>query len=100
MNAYAINLDDPAQNPVARFANFASLLNILLPLALGVGALLFLAMMIIGGWTLLNGRGDPAAVKKAQAYFTYGIAGLVIMLGSVFIVRLIAQILSIGPLPF
>lgn len=71
-----------ARNPTA-------LVNALLPIALGAGGGLAFLLIIYGGFRLATSQGDPKAVQDAREIITGAIIGLLIMILSVFILRLV-----------
>ena len=99
MNVYAIDLSDKNINPVAKFSNFASLANLILPnLLIGAGVILFI-MFIMAGFTYMGSDGNPEKLKKAQMLLTFSVVGFALVLASFIIIRVIASIFRIT-LPF
>lgn len=96
---YAIDISDPTINPVAKFGNIGSILSIVLPLITIFSAVVVLIMFLMGGYSILTGGGDPAAIKKAQGIFTFAVLGLFLIIFSMFLVKLIASVLNV-PIPF
>ncbi len=84
----------------AKFGTFDILINILLPLALVVAALIFLVMLLRGAFTWLTAGADPKSVENAQKTIVFAIIGIVIAVSSFFVVKLIASILKVQNLPF
>ena len=66
---------------------FQRILNIAFTLA---GVVLFV-MLLVGGFGYLTSSGDPDKTKKAGATITSAIVGLVFLIGSWFILRLLSQ---------
>lgn len=97
---YAIDIADPAINPVAKFNDLASLLNIIIPFITIAGLLFALVMFFQGGFTILTGQGSPDAIKKGQSYFLWAGAGIIIIVSSMLLIKILAVILNVGPLPF
>lgn len=85
--AFEIN---PGTFPAAKFGTFANLVNLILPIALLTGAMLLLIMLFTGGFTWITAGSDPERIKKAQKTITFAIIGLVIVILSYVIVKLIA----------
>ncbi len=90
-----IDLSDPQQNPIAKFDSIATFLNVILPLATVVGAIVFLIMLLYGAFTFATAGGDPEKLKKAQKTFGFSIGGFVIMVFAYFFVKLLASVLHI-----
>lgn len=96
MNVYAVDISDPANNPIAKFANIGAILNIIIPLmTLGAG-LVFLAMLIVGSFNYLTSGGSPENIKKAQGTLFSAVLGLIIVICAYLIVKTIDTIFNIG----
>ena len=89
---YAIDLTDPNQNPIAHISTIGSVVNVILPIAYIGSAMLFLGMLIIGGFIYIQSEGNPEKLKKAQQLLMSAILGLAVVLGSYLLVKLIAVI--------
>ena len=81
---------DPNLQTVGDLVN--RVVQFLIPLA----AIILLIVFIWGGYDYMMSQGSPEKVKSAQAKITTGIIGLVILLISYAIVRLISSIFGIG----
>ncbi len=79
----------------ARFANIASLINIIIPFLLIALAVIFLVMLLLGAFTWITSGGTPENLKKAQKIFTFAVMGLVIVLLSFAAVRIINLLLGL-----
>lgn len=77
------------------FNNIGSLVNLLVPLAVTVAALIFLFMIFKAAFTMLSSQGDPEKIAEARNILTYGVIGLVIISLSFFIVKVIELVLGI-----
>lgn len=96
MDVYALDISDPAKNPLAKFANIASLLNLFIPILIIGAAFLLLIMLLYGGFTWITAGGTPENLAKAQKIMTYAILGLVIVVLSFLFVKLISIIFNIA----
>ncbi|OGK14284.1 hypothetical protein A3C98_04695 [Candidatus Roizmanbacteria bacterium RIFCSPHIGHO2_02_FULL_37_15] len=96
MNVYALDLSDPTQNPLAKFANIASLMNIFLPILIIGAAFLLLVMLLSGGFIMLTAGGSPEKMEKAKKTMTFAILGLIIVILSFIFVKLISSIFNIS----
>jgi hypothetical protein len=76
-----------------RYENFGQLVTQVLLLIVTVGALLFFFMLVYGGLRYMMARGDDKAVNDARATLTNALIGLLLMIGSIAIIRLIAFLL-------
>src|SRR3989338_2681321 len=96
MNVYALDLSDPTQNHLAKFANIASLMNIFLPILIIGAAFLLLVMLLSGGFIMLTAGGSPEKMEKAKKTMTFAILGLIIVILSFIFVKLISSIFNIS----
>jgi hypothetical protein len=92
---YAFNFSDVAVNPVAKFGDIATLLNVLLPLITIGAAFIFLIMLLYGAFTWLTAGDNAENVKKAQKLLVNAVLGLIIILFSYVIVKIIGLIFKI-----
>lgn len=88
MNVYALTIDENSF-PAAKFATLDKLVNLILPLLTTGAALLLLVMLLYGGFIWLTASDNPENLKKAQKTMTFAILGLVIVIASYLIVKLI-----------
>jgi hypothetical protein len=79
----------------ARFSNFATLLNVVIPLLLLVSAFVFLVILMWGGTRMLTAGGNKEAVDTAKKTITYAVAGLATIFLSYLGVKLIAFVFNI-----
>lgn len=92
----ALDINKDVNFAPAKFGNIATFINILLPFLIIGAALIFLAMGLYGGLTWVSSGGNEENLKKAQKIFTSSIIGLVIVLTSFFLIKLIGLILKIN----
>ena len=95
---YAIDIGPDNFTP-AKFANIATLINVILPLLTLGAALIFLVMALYGGFVWITSGGSQENLAKAQKIFTSSIIGLVIVIFSFALVNLIGYILKVQILP-
>jgi hypothetical protein len=86
----------PTIFPPARFANIGSFLNLIIPLLMSAAAIIFLFMLLWGGYAILTASGDPEKLKKAQKIFQFAIVGFVIIICSYLIVKIFGVIFRIN----
>lgn len=89
---YAIDLNNPAVNPLAKVSSLGSLINVAIPLITIVAALIFLFMLISGAFKYITAGDSAEQVKKAQSTFVTAIIGLIIVVSAYMIVKLIGYI--------
>lgn len=95
---YALDIGPDNFSP-AKFANIATFINVILPLLTLGAAILFLVMALYGGFVWITSGGSQENLAKAQKIFTSSIIGLVIVIFSFVLVKLIGYILNIKILP-
>ena len=66
-----------------------ALVNAILRIALGVAGGVAFLMIVYGGFKLAFSKGDPEAVQEGREKITSAIIGLLIIIFSVFLLRLI-----------
>ncbi|OGK63087.1 hypothetical protein A2334_00425 [Candidatus Roizmanbacteria bacterium RIFOXYB2_FULL_38_10] len=92
---YAINFADKTVNPIAGISNLGSIINVLTPILMVGAGLVFLVMLVIGAFTWITSGGTPENMKKAQGILTSAAIGLVIVLCSYLIVKLLGYVFNI-----
>ncbi len=76
--------------------NLADLVNRVVQFLIPLAAVILLFVFIWGGYDYIMSQGSPEKVKSAQAKITTGIIGLVLLLLSYAIVRIIGSIFGLG----
>lgn len=92
---YALDISQESVNPLAKFGDFASIVNPLVSLFVILVSLSFVFIMLNGAYTFMTAGGDAEKVKQAQKTFKFAIIGLVVVLTSFIIVKLIERVLGI-----
>lgn len=96
-----INLADPSKNPVARFNSLATIINLVVPVIMGIAAFGLLIMLIHAAFTVMTASGQPDNIAKAQKTISWAIAGIIFIVASYTLIRLIGYVLNIqDKLPF
>jgi len=87
------NLFKPAKN----FFSVSNLFNVLLPNMLVLTGVLFLVLLIFGGFSFMMGSssGDPQKAEKGKQAITSAAIGLFLIIGAYFIMALISYIIGI-----
>lgn len=92
---YALNISDPTVNPIAKFSDFSKILNLVIPILIrGVG-IVTLIMALIGAFNIITAGGDSEKFKKGQQVFKNAVVGIIIVIASFLIVKLIEFIFGI-----
>lgn len=76
-------------DPSSSLAYFQMMLPNLIGLLFIIGAIVFLFIMLMGGIQWISSGGDKAALESARGKITNAIIGLVILLGTFAIIKLI-----------
>ena len=79
-----------------KIKTLGDLVNRIIQFLIPLAAVILLVVFIWGGYDYMMSQGSPEKVKSAQAKITTGIIGLVLLLVSYVIVRLISQIFGLG----
>jgi len=98
-----IDFDDLINRTLPRFsstnypagATVGDVISALLPYIFGIAGFLILLYTVMGGYQIMNSRGDPKAMAQGRDKLTYAVVGFVIMAVSYWILQLVGQILNI-----
>ena len=63
--------------------------NNIIPIAIAIGGVIAFLLIVFGGFQIILSAGNPDKVKAGQEIITSAIAGLLLIIFSVFILRLI-----------
>lgn len=96
MDVYALDLNNTTTNPLARISTIGHLLNIFIPTLIGGAAVLLLIMLLYGSYTLITAGESSDSVAKAKKIMTYSILGLVVVVLSFLLVKLITGVFNIA----
>lgn len=91
----ALNWNNANTLHIAKYSNVATLVNILSPMLITGGALMFLAMTVMATYNIITAAGSAEKIAKAQKIFFFAIVGLVIVIFSYTGVRLLGYLLNI-----
>ncbi|QQG44500.1 MAG: hypothetical protein HYW86_01115 [Candidatus Roizmanbacteria bacterium] len=91
---------NPTSFQPAKFGTIASLLNLITPVLMIGGGIIFFGMIVYAGFLYINSQGKTENLKKIQQLFIYAIIGFVVILSSFLVIRLLGVIFNLGPLPF
>ncbi|MBP9690948.1 hypothetical protein KBD81_02605 [Candidatus Woesebacteria bacterium] len=90
-----LNLADPKVNPTARFDSINTLLGIIVPTVTVIAAVMFGAMLMFAGIKIATAGGEPEKIQSAQQTATYAVMGILIIVLSYLVVRLLGYIFQI-----
>ena len=82
--------------PIAKnFGNISSFLNLFINLSLTLAAVAVLFMLIYGAFVYLTAGGVTENLQKAQKIIFWSILGIIMILASFFLVKLIGRIMGV-----
>ena len=90
-----IDISDPNVNPPARFDSIASILNLIMPLFMAGAGLVFFITLLIGALTIITAGGNSERFQTGRKKITFSIMGLIMVISSYFIVKLIEIIFGL-----
>jgi hypothetical protein len=77
------------------------LLSFILKWAIGIGGGIAFLLMLYAGFMIMTASGDPERLKAGQELLTSAIAGLILLIFSIFILKFIGiDILGLGSFGF
>jgi len=92
---YALDISQESVNPLAKFSNIASIANVIVSLFIILASLAFVFIMLSGAYTFMTSGGDAEKVKQSQKTFKFAVIGMLVVLVSFLIVKLIEFIFKI-----
>lgn len=92
---YALDISQESVNPLAKFSDFASILNLVIPILIGAVGLVALIYSLIGGFYIITAGGDSEKFKKAQQIFKNVIVGTIIVILSYLIIKIVELVFGI-----
>ena len=92
---YALDISNKSVNPLAEFSDIGKIVNVIASLFIILAALAFVFIMLSGAFTFITAAGDAEKVKQAQKTFKFAIIGIVVVIVSFLIVKLIERVLGI-----
>jgi hypothetical protein len=94
---YAMTIDQNTFAP-AKFMDIASLFNLILPIIMVGGALIFFVMLLQAAFMWLTSEGKPESILKAQKALIFAVIGLIVFISAFMIVKIIGIILNVPTL--
>lgn len=82
--------------PAAKFSNIGTVLNLILPVLMIGAVLIFFVMIVRAGFTILLGAGKADELAKATKTIVTAIFGLLLVIASYTIVKIIGVIFNIN----
>lgn len=90
-----IDIRDKDIFPASRFSDINTLLSIVVPTLTIIGVVIFGAMFMWAGYTVLTAGDEPDKLQQARQTAVYAGAGLLIIVSAFLIVRLLAFIFKL-----
>ena len=85
------NLNDPFSGTSSLSALFTKIVGGLVP----IFGIIFVGLLIYGGYQYMNSQGDQGKIKQAQAIMTSAIIGLLIVLGAFVMKQIVFKVLNV-----
>ncbi len=98
MKLITFNIGESLRLPtyLTELSGLGTLASVLLSSAIVIAGLILLFLIIFAGFNMLSAQGDPQKFQQAQNILTYAVLGLILIIASYFIVRIVEQSLSIN----
>jgi hypothetical protein len=94
--AYAVvDFGKEAVNPVAKFDSITKFVNLMIPIMMIGGGLLTLSMLLLGAYRYITSDGNAEKITKAQNVMWYAVLGLVLVVASFIITKIIGFVLKV-----
>ena len=89
----AVNINDSFKSPFTQKEDIGGIASILLSNSVVIAGVVFLFLIIIAGFTMLNGAGsgDPKKFAQGREVIVYALIGFLIIFASYWIIQIIAQ---------
>lgn len=87
--------------PANNFTNLGSLTNVIVRNAFTIAGLIFLVLLIFGGFQFIvaAGSGDSKKLEQGKKALSGAVIGLVLIIGSVWIIQIIEMLTGLAILP-
>ena len=85
---------------VATFEGLNAIFQNTVSVALGLGAIIFFAMLVIGGFKYLTSGSDPQQAEAGKKTLTYAVGGIAFLILAVLILGLIKGVTGVDVLNF
>ena len=95
---YALTID-PTSFPAAKVAKIGDIINLALPLVLTGAGLIFLVITLSAAFSILTHGDNPDALKKAYGSIVTAVLGLIIIIASFLVIKLLGVVLKTDILP-
>ena len=83
-------------NASSTYTGFGALVNNILPNVYVAGGVIIFFMIIMGGFTIISGAGNPDKIKEGGKTITSAIIGLLVLFASYWIIQIIQVITGVS----
>jgi hypothetical protein len=87
-------------NGAATFSDLEAVFQNIFQVALTLGGITVFIMLLVGGFKYLTSGGDPKQTASASSTITMAVIGLLVAIGSWFIIKLLAEVTGIDLFKF
>ena len=91
-----VDFSQESVNPIAKFDSITKIVNLLLPVMMIVGGFITLSMLLLGAYRYLTSDGNPEKISKAQSVMLYAVIGLILIVASFIITKIIGSVFNIA----
>jgi len=98
MEIYAqANIGDLFGSPLGLTKSVGDLVGLILGIALTISGIIFLFLILLGGFQIIAGagRGDPQSSAKGKQAVTWALAGFIIVFTAYWIIELIETLIGV-----
>ena len=85
---------------VATLQDFEGVFSNLVGALIGLGAIIFFIMLIMGGFSYMSAGGDPKQMEGAKKTLTYAVGGMILLALSLLIFKALEAFTGINLLEF
>lgn len=76
-------------NKLQNLDNLGKIITELVPYIFGIAGILLLVYLVLGGFGIMNSKGDPKAIEGAKQKITYALVGFIIIFVSFWLVQIL-----------
>lgn len=84
-----------AANDPAQLSDIVDVLKNIINLLAPAAGIAFFIMLLVGGFQFVNSGGDPKAAGQARTTLTYAILGIILVVASWLILKIIADVTGV-----
>ena len=94
MDVYAASFDIKAAFPPAAFNDLGSLMTVIVQLLISIAGILAIIFIIVAGFNLITASGDEKKIASAKGTLTYAIVGLIALILTFAVLRIVQYFLK------